>query len=348
MLRGNVPSFRFPHLLLLMALGLGHSAASLAEDPLSATGPRGQVLLAEVGASAELTLADGTLLSVQLAAGMDVTSLAALDEGWLLAGTERPAGDGRRLFVMRGDGGGGERLAAPGVAGSLVQRGAVLLARDGRLAGMAWLEGDDARALAVKAAPWKGDGWGAVELVSGRGPGSQVALTGAVLADGSWLLAWAAFDGEDDEIVWARRTDAGWSASGRAFADNSVPDIVPSLAAAGNGALLAWSRLEGEQYRLQLARFERGGWAPARSIAGPGTLYPSFQGGPEGPRLVYLDAALRGWAVAQLDAGGRVTKRAALITDAEDRPLSELVGESVRLRWPGGGRSHDLVWRREP
>ncbi len=346
MLRGNVHSLPFRSLLLL-ALGLGTTTLR-AEDALVADGPRGQLLLAEAGTTATLTLPDGTLLSLQLAAGADVTSVAALDEEWVLAGTERPAGDGRRLFLLRGDAGGSERLAAPGADEGLVQREAILLARDGRLAGMAWLEGDDARALAVKAALWRGDGWGAAELVSGRGPGSQVALSGAVLADGSWLLTWAAFDGEDDEIVWSRRTDSGWSAAGRVFADNAVPDIVPAVAAAGRGALVAWSRLDGEQYRLQLARFEGGRWAPERSIAGPGSLYPSFQGSSESPRLVYQDAALRGWAVAELDAGGGVTQRASLATDAEDRPISELVGEAVRLRWPGQSRSHDLVWRREP
>ena len=176
----------------------------------------------------------------------------------MAAGSAPDASGGRRLFLLRGDDRASRPLArAPGQAGRQ-RRGPVLLVDGGRLAGLAWLEGDDDRSFSVRAALWTGQRWQAPERVSFPGPGSQLALTGAVLADGSWLLAWSAFDGHDDEIVWSRRAGSAWQPVKRLYPDNSVPDITPALAAtADGGALIAWSRFDGHGYALRMARFPR-------------------------------------------------------------------------------------------
>jgi hypothetical protein len=193
----------------------------------------------------------------------------------------------------------------------------------------------------VRAAAWTGTRWQAPERVSFPGPGSQLALTGAVLTDGSWLLAWSAFDGQDDEIVWSRRAAGAWQPVKRLYPDNSVPDITPALAAtADGGALIAWSRFDGHAYQLRMARFDRAGdgrWTGEHAAAPSGSLYPAFVGG---TRLLYLTAVPRAWSVLDLDAAGRVLSRASIAADATlDRPAVSFDGGQVRMRWPAAQRS---------
>ncbi len=162
--------------------------------------------------------------------------------------------------------------APPGQVG-VDRRSPVLLVRKETLLGIAWLEGDTASSLSVRAAAWDGDAWQDVETVSAPGPGSQTGLTGTVLADGSWLLAWSAVDGEDDEIVWSRRAGDRWTPVRPVSENNHVPDVTPVLTAAGTGALLAWSRYDGEGAgdtgcgrRDSMARAGEASGRPARLI----------------------------------------------------------------------------------
>ena len=156
---------------------------------------------------------------------------AALESGWLLAG-HRPVedGEGRELVLVRGDDGRTEELPAP-PSGTATVVSPQPLVEAGELVGLAWLEGSDASALGVRAAGWNGAGFSAAEWVAPPIDGSQLALSGAVLADGSWLLVWSAFDGGDDEILWSRRDGTTWTAPARLHADNRVPDITPVVAA---------------------------------------------------------------------------------------------------------------------
>jgi hypothetical protein len=163
-----------------------------------------------------------------------------------------------------------------------------------------------------------------------------------VLADGSWLLAWSAFDGTADEIVWSQRVGTSWLPVRRLSAPNKVPDITPALTAtAGGGALIAWSRYDGHGYQLRMARFEHGGWLDEH-VAGPsGSLYPAFLGTSDRPRLLYLEAAARSWSVLDMDITGKVQAKASVASPSwsQSRPVVESLGGgndgsgSVRLRW---------------
>ena len=268
------------------------------------------------------------------------TALAGLEHGWALAGSYPTDGGGRRLFVRarhEAGPGGGVELPLPGGRRGAVRRDPVLFVDRGRLAGMAWLEGEAGSPLAVRAAAWDGERWQAPEGVAPVGPGSQLALAGAVLDDGSWLLVWTAYDGTDDETVWAVRRAGEWLPAARLSADNEVPDITPAVVAVDGGALAAWSRYDGRQYRLRTARFAEGVWS-SEDWAGPaGSLFPSFSGARDRPLLLYRDGAARGWAVAELDSEGvRVDLHTAPATPAA-RPAVTAHGAS--LRWPASERS---------
>lgn len=304
-------------LLLILLAGTVHAQA----DPLQSGG-----LILHGN---RLEMPEGRSVRVQLPERGEVSALAELHRGWIAAGSAEGE-DGRRTLFLTGSEG---ALAAPPGQEGMQRRGAVFFAEAGALQGMAWLEGDDDRSLAVRAAEWNGHAWRAVEPVSRPGPGSQIALAGAVLADGSWLLAWSAYDGEDHEIIWARRTAQGWSPARPVSKGNAVPDITPTLAAAGDGALLAWSRYDGESYRLQLARFEGGTWKDERPTAPSGSFHPSFQG----LYLLHRTAAPRSWSVLELAPSGKVLRRASALSALTERPvLTENSEGGIRLRWLDG------------
>ncbi|HVG08553.1 MAG TPA: hypothetical protein VNM67_12670 [Thermoanaerobaculia bacterium] len=276
-----------------------------------------------------LEISGGRPVPVVLPQRSEVSALAELGRGWITAGSAAGE-DGRRTLFLIGNE--GALPAPPGQQGA-ERRGPVFFVENGTLQGMAWLEGSDDRTLAVRAAEWNGHAWQAVEPVSQPGPGSQIALAGAVLSDGSWLLAWSAYDGEDHEIVWARRTAQGWSPARPVSKGNAVPDITPALTAAGTGALLAWSRYDGESYRLQIARFESNSWKDERPVAPSGSFHPSFQGS----YLLYQTAAPRSWSVAELAPSGKVLRRASALSALMERPvLSENAEGGLRLRWIAG------------
>lgn len=307
-------------------------------EPLQASWEGRRWVLTTASGSATVETPAGRSLAVPLPKKAQVTSLAALEGGWAAAGSFEDEGGARKLFALRGTGTASRALAVP--QGQENGRyGPVLLAVDGQLAGLAWLEGSGPRSLAVRAAAWSEGRWEAPVAISRPGPGSQLALTGAALADGSWLLAWSAFDGQDDEIVWSRRSpDGAWSPAQRVSAGNEVPDVVPALTATGNGALLSWNRFDGEGYSLLLARFSGGAWRDERKVAPPGSLYPSFVDEAGRPVLVYLSATSpRAWSVLELDTAGRVLGRAA-VPSPLDRPVVGFDASEVRMRWPAAAR----------
>jgi hypothetical protein len=321
---------------ILCLLLYGSLAASAQEDPVQAA--REDLVLIPQGSSARLELPGGRSLAVDLPERGVVSSLVATDGGWVAAGSF-PDGGRQRLFLLTGDDKGFRSLPEPPGQQGQERRGPVLLVDGGRLAGLAWLEGDGDRSLAVRAAAWNGRRWLTAQQVSHPGPGSQLALTGAVLGDGSWLLAWSAFDGTADEIVWSRRVGKEWLPVSRVSTPNAVPDITPAVTAtAGDGALLAWSRYDGHGYQLRMARFERGEWRDERAAAASGSLYPTFLGGPDRPRLLYLEASPRGWSVLDLDGAGRVMAKASVSSSSADRPVVSFASGGVRMRWPAAKR----------
>jgi hypothetical protein len=321
-------------LVSLLLLGWGTSRAQT--EPLQA-GPAGETLvLSFTGAAARLEFPDGHTLTIPLPEKSEVSSLAALEDGWAAVGSFQDKNGNRRLFAFAGDRSKARALPEPPEQVGKDRRGAVLFTDGGKLAGIAWLEGDGPRSLAVRAAGWNGRKWQAPARVSEPGPGSQLALAGAVLKDGSWLLAWAAFDGRDDEIVWSRRIEGEWSPVQPLSVDNQVPDITPAVTAVGNGALISWSRYGDGSYWLRLARFSGGAWRDERQVGDRGSLYPSFATDGGRAALLYLKASQpRAWSVLEIDAAGRVRAQAS-VPSALDRPVMNLekTGD-VRLRWPG-------------
>ena len=244
--------------------------------------------------------------------------------------------------MVRPDGGDlalwtGDELAARPLPALPPRRGALRhdplpLLSHGQLAGVAWLEGDAMDRLAVWSARWNGKAWREVAPVAPAGPGSQLALTGAVLADGSWLLAWSAFDGKADEVVWTRRAagaGAAWSEPRPLPGGAGVPDITPALRADGSGALLAWSRFDGGEYRLLLSRFTGGSWSAPEWAAEPGTMLPSW----EGEVLLFRDARNAAW-VAGAVAGARLAPLAARGGGPGERPLLLRQAGEWRLQPP--------------
>lgn len=335
-------------LCCLLLYGLyGAAAASAQDEPLQAW-RHGEALVLVPGTDgARVELPGGRSLRLSLPERAVASSFAALADGWAVAGSFPDADGRRRLFLLRGDGKRSRALAEPPGQEGRRRRDPQLLVDNGRLAGLAWLEGDGDRGLSVRAAAWKGGGWEAPERVSYPGPGSQLALTGAVLADGSWLLAWSAFDGQDDEIVWSLRQGNAWLPVRRLSPGNGVPDITPAVTAtAGNGALIAWSRYDGGGYQLRTARFDRGEWRGERPAGPAGSLYPVFLGDAGRPRLLYMDAWPRAWSVLDLDAEGQVVAKVQ-VPSSQDRPVVTFQGDGeVRMRWPSRQGEVKAAWEK--
>jgi hypothetical protein len=313
------------------------------DEPLQAYSGNRVLVLSPKPGGATLALGDGREVEIPLPDRAFVSTLQALSRGWIAAG-DAPDGSGRRhLLVRRGAGVKVQTLPEPsestsGAAGERISP--VALVDAGRLVGLAWLEGDAPRGLAVRSAAWDGSAWSAPVWVSRRGPGSQVALRGVVLKDGSWLLAWSAYDGEDDEVVWSRRTSGVWSPAERISAPNTIPDVTPALVATRDGgAWIAWNRFESAGYRLLTARFEKGEWRHERTLAPAGSLYPKFLEDLGGnPALVYLQVQPRAWSLLTFDGTGRIEKRAS-VASSEERPAVTFEADGyVRLRWPAAAR----------
>ena len=228
-------------------------------------------------------------------------------------------------------------IAAPAVTAPLLRSPRPLL-RDGALGGMAWLEGDGVRSLAVRYAGRGGDdSWGEAETVAAQGPGSQLALAAAHLDDGSTLLAWSRFDGQDDEIYWSLRRDGAWSEPRSLATDDATPDVTPVLLAVPGGALAAWAGYEGDGYRVFLARWDGEAWGEPRVLPGPGS-FPSFEavagGGPAGAAtLLYRSGDA--WRVVEVDAAGHPLSQARQRAAGQARPRVVAVdGGGPTLGWP--------------
>jgi hypothetical protein len=271
----------------------------------------------------------------ELEPGTSVDAFVATRGGWLAVGSKVTSG-GRELVLWSGDAGAGAAPAttpappAPPQRVGAVRAFPVPLLRDGELAGLAWLEGEAADRFAVLASAWDGREWTAPQTVSPPGKGSQLGLTGVVLADGSWLLAWSAFDGEDDEVLSSARRHGRWSAPAPVGAGNQVPDVTPALRADGDGALLAWSRYDGNDYRLVLARLAGRRWEPEEWAAGAGTILPRW----DGEALTFRDAAAGAWVAARVDAADRLHAEVTAAAPAEPRPAAAKLDGGLRLLFP--------------
>lgn len=309
------------------------------------------LLLDEEGA--RLQLPSGERISLPVPRGAEMRTALSLDEGWIAAGVRPiaagPDASGRsELLLLTGDESSATELPPPPGRTAEIRQQPLPLVENGRLAGLLWLEGDDRTSFGVRFAEWTEDGWSPPQAVAAPGPGSQLALTAARLADGTWLAAWSAFDGTDDEIVWSRRgRDGAWSPARRAAAGNDVPDVTPALTSTRDGALLAWSRFDGKDYRVVVSRFRNGAWTKP-DFAGPaGSIFPSFEPAAQGQVwMLYRTAVPRGWTVAELDRAGRPARRASVevATAATERPVVQVTGKGLALAWPGRGERLVTRW----
>ena len=312
--------------------------AGSAVDPLALTVESGRLLRGE-SSDLQLPTPDGAIYS----------DLAAVGGREWVAAASYLDGDGtQRLMLVTG--GEGEEIAtlrSPPRQNGRLRQDAVLFVDGGRLVGMAWLEGDEISALEVRAARWTGRRFRGVHRVAAAAAGSQLALTGAVLADGSWLLAWTAFDGQDDEVFWTQRIGSRWSDPARVSPDNAVPDITPALALCGTGAVIAWSRYDGNDYRLEVARFRHGSWEEVEAGTEAGSLYPAFVSGPEDPpRVIYRVASSGAWQAMDFDSDGRPSRQAKVTGAPRQRPVVATSEGRVEFRWsPSEGPPMSAVWQ---
>ncbi len=329
----------------VLVSGLGSASASEIRQPaIFHSGPAGPA-----GKVASLELASGERVTPPLPKGADLANAAALGEhGWVVTAVRA-----QEIVVLTGDTKTAAALPAPPVA-SRLRREPLPLVEDGHLGGLVWLEGDSPRTLAVRYARFNGSGWEAPRTIAAPGPGSQLALASVRLPDGSWLLAWSAFDGHDDEIVWSRQAvDGTWSAPQRVAADNDVPDITPALTATADGALLAWSRFDGNGYQVVTARFRAGRWEKPLAAGPSGSFFPAFQASGSTARwLLYQTAGPQGWAAMEVDGTGKAGRSARVATASGaangETPVVEAApdGIGVSFRWPATGEERAASWVR--
>ncbi|MEM7583264.1 MAG: hypothetical protein AAF560_07780 [Acidobacteriota bacterium] len=343
-------TLRSSALLLLLPLLLAAPPVDALGHALKTAG--GDALLVSADGKAFVQRAGGQKVELPLPKGSRVSALhtARPTEGeaaWLAAAVARVDGQ-PQLRLIEGKGDAASVQPAPQVAPVKQLMQPTFVAAAERVHALVWLAGDAHHKMAVQAARRLADGsWDATQTLSPPGKGTQIALTTAVLADGSWLVAWAAFDGTDDEILWSRYSAEGWSKPQPVAAGNAVPDITPSLYPTADGALIAWSRYDGDAYRVNVARFDGTAWS-APTVAGPPGSTSAVFSSVDQPILVYRRPAEGAWAAMALDATGKVRHDAALVSAKSRRPaVASVSAEAIAFEWPSVERrevSAPLPW----
>ena len=340
-------------LLAWAALAVSVGAADARAQSLRTVDAGGGLYLNQFGDRATVREPSGLVSELSLPPGTAFRRIEPLAEGWIAAGEIAVSGM-TDLFLLLDEKGERRPFAAPpNAAEGPLRAGPMPLVEDGRLAGLAWVEGERVKKSAVWASRWSGLDWSRPELVSPVGPGTQIAIDGAVLADGSWLLVWAAFDGEDDEVLWSRRTEKGWSAPARLHEANPWPDYKPALVGTRRGALAAWSSWDGESYRVRLAAFEDGRWRDLGFESPEGSVRPALTPHAGGARLLYRTVVPATWRVHELDERGAVVRSAVVERETSTPPgLAPGEGDAVGLEWPGleiaVPQRLELEWRTDP
>jgi hypothetical protein len=303
------------------------------QSPLGSAG----LAIVETGDGYSLVDVAGARHRIAVAEGTRLSAIRQLDDGWIAAGSVslESVSD---LMLIRQVGGSRQAIAAPAGESASLRLDPEPLVESGQLVGLAWLEGEDGEANAVRAASWSGEYWGAVETVAPAVHEAQLALSSTVLDDGSWLLVWAAVHEGDDDIFWSRRHGGEWSEPQKVHPDNDVPDIVPAVVAVPGGALAAWSWFDGNDYRLLLAHFDGEKWRDTGLRGEKGSLFPSFLETSTGADLLYKSVEPRTWTVLELIADGAVVRRAFAERGGEPRPMVHLLEQDVlTMRWSAGG-----------
>ncbi|MGB6367343.1 MAG: hypothetical protein WBG93_10990 [Thermoanaerobaculia bacterium] len=333
---------------ILLLSSLAHAAPPELELIQPVQSKKG-VLLVNAPHRATVERPSGEPQEISLRTGERLTELVETRRGWVAAGVRATKRGRRELVVVMEDAAGVERLTLPGRQKGRLRILPTLLLEDEEFSGIAWLEGDDFRSLSVRFAEWSGAGWGPVKKVSRPGRGSQTGLVGTELRDGSHLLVWSAYDGDDDEIVWSRRRGSRWSRPKRLTANNRTPDTMPAVVSMDGGAVAVWSHYDGEDYRLMSARFDGRKWKRPEIIGPAGSLDPRFVELDTGLFLTYQNAWPAGWSVVQVGRQGEPTRRAVVRQRPDQRPMVAQPGNrEVTLLWPQQNGVHTVEWERLP
>ncbi len=306
----------------------------------------GAVLHSKTG-RAHLETPGGSRKSLALRRDERLTTLAEVGSGWITAGI-REKSSRRELVLMSISNSRVDRLDSPAGQSARYRLNPTLLGNDSRLEGLAWLEGPDIKSLSVRLAFFQESSWSNPVEVPRPTKGSQSGLSATLLADGSWLLVWAAFDGTDDDIFYSQVIGDLVTRARRVTANNRVPDVMPSILASDSGALLAWSQLEDGDYRIKISRFDGSAWSGARTHGPPGSLRAQLSLQDNQVSLVYREAWPRSWTVSELGLSGRAQRRANFAVASDDRPIiAQSSGGTVVLRWAGAQPS-EAAWKSVP
>ena len=343
--------------VIALVLLVGTSRLAAQREAVQAPSGWGGLALVPTAVGYNLEGHERSLAELEVPTGTRLTAIDELDGGWIAAG-DRLVADGGELVLLLSAGGGSHQIDEPSGRFGFRQR-ATLLVSHGRLEGLAWLEGDGGEKNSVVVARRVGDLWAPSETVSPLSDQAQLALSGTVLGDGSFLLVWAAVDGDDEEIMWSRYGDSAWSEPARIHPDNSVPDIVPAVAAVHGGALVAWSQFDGKDYRLKIARFDGENWHDTEFSGEEGSLYPTVFGVGARVGFLYSTVSPRTWSLVQVNPSGRVVRRSGIARQVEPRPLVfEASEDRVIIRFAGEDTGHvtsgssamemSLEWVSEP
>jgi len=316
--------------LLLFSATFGATTLLAVEPTVQSTDGSVVLTITERGVSVDR---DGGVQEITLPAGASLAGVRPLADGWLLTGT---ADGERRLLLVASDGIDTKTLQEPATTRDALKRSPSPLISGATLTGLAWLEGERGDRLGVHFAERRGDRWGVSTVVSPPGAGTQTALAGTTLADGSWILVWSANDGEDDEILWARGRADDWTPPRRVHGDNHVPDIVPAIVPAGDGALLAWSRYDGNDYRVVVSRLVADEWTTPETTGERGSTFPQWVDEPSGRFLVYRRADPGAWIVARTDERGAPQQRWSVESGPGARPALVVRDEEPALRFADG------------
>ena len=322
--------------LVLYLLGSTAVAAGPEYDLVQPIESRSRLVLQSARGRARVERTGSASQTLRLRSDEVLTTLAETHGGWTAAGIREEESTTSLIIITRSSQG-TQRLTPPASRRHPLRLRPILAVEGERLDGMAWLEGTDFASLSVRAASRAQDGWSDVSVIAPPARGSQTGLVAVVLSDGSWLLVWSAFDGQDDEILWSMGQQDNWSRPTGVHKNNTAPDIMPALVATTNGALLTWSRLIDGEYQLVLSRLKRsGGWSRPQVIGPPGSLEPAFVIQDDQLLLVYRHAWPRAWAVTEVSLDGSGRRLAVFSEDVPSRPVVlRSSGENVEIRWPG-------------
>ena len=226
------------------------------------------------------------------------------------------------------------------------------LVESGELIGLVWLEGSDPSALGVRAAAWNGTGFSAAEWVAPPIDGSQLALSGAVLARRELAPG----------VERVRRTATTRSCGAVATARPGRRRRA-STRATGCPTSRRWWR------RPRAARSRRGAATTAASYRGRVMRFEPTAGGgtksasagrarcsrsssrttrPSRPQLVLREGVEGRWDLIELGGAGEVRSRTQWSGDPDRRPVVRRgAGGAARLEWIGAAAANGRA-RREP